>query len=304
MVQWSWRAPGSDGATRRHRPGWSARESGLPPVEAGREPTGVRDRSLKRTLCHLAETRGSWQEAVGSRPGAATPPTRRCGRPTMGPRPRELVRIRASGQVGTQHACQSDGDHGSRTERVVRGEGIAMRRLAPALCIAVFTAAWSIPAGATAEAGQARQRGSRPTQAQRAPQRAPQRSTRRPARRGPARGAAGFRPRAGRRKPGRKDGPPGRGPRRPPTRRSAQPHRRDVAEGHRPLRGGGSSPGSPRRRKPRRGDGSPHAHAAGRPRAHRSPQPHRWDLPAGHRPPRSREARTVPRHRRDRTGRR
>ncbi len=51
-----------------------------------------------------------------------------------------------------------------------------MRRFAPALFIAVLAAAWSMPAGAAADQGQARQRGSRPAQAQRAPQRAPQRA--------------------------------------------------------------------------------------------------------------------------------
>ena len=51
-----------------------------------------------------------------------------------------------------------------------------MKRLAPALFIAVLAAAWSVPAGAAADPGQARQRGSRPAQAQRAPQRAPQRA--------------------------------------------------------------------------------------------------------------------------------
>ena len=51
-----------------------------------------------------------------------------------------------------------------------------MKRLAPALFIAVLAAAWSMPAGAAADPGQSRQRGSRPAQAQRAPQRAPQRA--------------------------------------------------------------------------------------------------------------------------------
>ena len=85
--------------------------------------------------------------------------------------------------VGTRRACHSGDGPASRTERVARREGIAMRRLATALCILVV-AAWSFPAAA-AEQARGRQRGARPAQAERAPRRAPQRAA--PARSAPPR---------------------------------------------------------------------------------------------------------------------
>ncbi len=141
-----------------------------------------------------------------------------------------------------------------------------MRRLARAFCIAVLAAVWSVPAGATTEPDQARQRGSRPTQAQRAPQRAPQRAA--PPRRmtQPRRAAGGGRTTA-QRAPARRAAPRASGPARAGAQspRSAGRAAPDRAAGRVRSAAPRSTPRVvPERTTPRRRVGEPATGGGGR----------------------------------------
>ena len=166
-----------------------------------------------------------------------------------------------------------------------------MKRLSRALCIAVFAAAWSVPLGTTAEAGQARQRGSRPGQAQRAPQRAPQRAA--PPRAAPARRAAQPRRAAGASRPSA-----------PPAARRGGA-RRAAPQASAPARAGGSRAGRsapratnravPRRAAPRSRIGETSPRDAGRSRAvSRVPNRRDGGSRAGGTSPRTTTRRAVP----------
>ena len=166
MVQWvAPRARGAEngGGARERYTGRRSRSRG-----AARTP----GRRRRRQPCSEPDTLPSGSDTED---GEGTP-----GSPTAG------VSSGRTGEtaVGTQRACHSGDGPASRTERVARREGIAMRRLATALCILVV-AAWSFPAAAAAEQARGRQRGARPAQAERAPRRAPQRAA--PARSAPPR---------------------------------------------------------------------------------------------------------------------